>query len=126
MKTRTLKTSVVVLAFAAMSAFGQSKAINGQSGFRAAVAAAETSADHTGIAINYTRLAAEYAQKQAEELRIATKWGKLYGNWTKSPNPYRSALNLAAYYGKLASEAQVHAREQKSLSGALNDSKMSS
>ncbi len=116
MKMRTLKMSMVVLTFAAVSAFGQGEPINGRAELRSALASARSAADHARIALYYHRAAAEYTQKQAEEQQIAAKWQPQYGNWTKSPNPYRSAANLAAYYGTLARDARAHAAEQDKLS----------
>jgi len=126
MKTRTLKMSVVVLAFAAVSAFGQQEPINSRAELRDALATAKSAADHARIAFYFHQAATEYAQRQAEEEQIAARWEKMYGSWTKSPNPYRSAMNLAAYYGKLASDARAHAREHDKVSGSLHDSGVSS
>ena len=121
MKTQALKMSVVLLSFAAVSAFGQQEAINGRAELHGALATASSAADHARIAYYYHRTASEYAQKQAEEEQIAAQWKKQYGSWTKSPNPYRSAVNLAAYYGKLAGEARTHARDQDKLAGGLSN-----
>jgi hypothetical protein len=126
MKARTLKMSVVVLFFAAVTAFGQQEPINGRAELRGALATASSAADHARIAYYYHRTANEYAQKQAEEEQIAARWEKQYGSWTKSPNPYRSAVNLASYYAKLSSDARTHAREQDKLASALSDSRSAS
>jgi hypothetical protein len=117
MKTSTLTMSVAALVLAAGMAFGQEGAINSRTELRAALATARTAADHARIAYYYHRAATTYAQMQAEEEQIAAKWQAQFGSWTKSPNPYHSAKNLAAYYGKLASDALVHATEQDKLSG---------
>ena len=63
----------------------------------------------------YRKAAVAFAQTQAEEERIAARWVKQYGGWTKAPNPCRSATNLAAYYRQLAADALAHTAEQHEL-----------
>ena len=115
MKTSALTMSVAALVLAAGMAFGQEEAISSRTELRTALATARTAADHACIAYYYNRAATAYAQKQTEEGQVAAQWQAQYGGWTKSPNPYQSAKNLAAYYGKLASDALVHAAEQDKL-----------
>jgi hypothetical protein len=98
MKINTLTMSVATLAFAAVSAFGQEAVINNQANLD-----------------KYLAMAKTYAQRQAEEEQIAARLEKQYEGWTKSPNPYRSAKNLAAYYRQLAETARAYAAEQDKL-----------
>ena len=101
MKINTLTMSVAALAFAAVSAFGQEAAINSQANPDKSLTMAKI-----------------YAQRQAEEEQIAARLEKQYQGWTKSPNPYSSAKNLAAYYRQLAETARAHAAEQERLAQA--------
>jgi hypothetical protein len=117
MKTSTLTMSMAALVLAAGMAFGQEGAISSRTELRTALATARTAEDHARIAYYYHRAATTYAQKQAEEEQIAAQWQTQFGGWTKTPNPYHSAKNLAAYYGKLANDALVHAAEQDKLAG---------
>jgi hypothetical protein len=123
MKMQTLKTSAIGLVFTAVAAFSQQGVsqqgmINGGAELRRALATAESAADHARIASYYHRTALVYAGKQAEEEQIADRWEKQYANWSKSPNPYRSAKNLAAYYGQLSRDAAAHASEQDKLANS--------
>jgi hypothetical protein len=52
-----------------------------------------------------------------DEEQIAARWQKQYEGWSKTPNPYRSAINLAAYYGQLARDTLSRATEQDRLAG---------
>jgi 20S proteasome alpha/beta subunit len=115
MKTQSLKMSAIVLVFTAVAAFGQQGTINSAAELRQALATAESGADHARLASYYHHTALVYAGKQAEEERIADRWQKQYANWSKSPNPYLSAKNLAAYYGQLSSDAAARAAEQDRL-----------
>jgi hypothetical protein len=117
MKTSTLTMSATALILVAGMAFGQEGLIGNSAELRAALATAKTEADHAKIAYYYHRAATSYAQKRAEEEQIAAKWQAQYGSWSKSPNPYQSARNLAAYYRDLAGDALVHAAEQDKLAG---------
>ncbi len=118
MKTQTLKMSAIALVFTAVAAFGQQGTINSKAELRQALATAESAADHARLASYYHHTALVYAGKQAEEEQIADRWEKQYANWSKSPNPYRSAKNLAAYYGQLSKDAAAHAAEQDKLANS--------
>ncbi len=117
MKTQTLKMAAIALVFTAVAAFGQQGTINSQAELRRALATAESAADHARLASYYHHAALVYAGKQAEQEQIANRWQKQYENWSKSPNPYLSAKNLAAYYGQLASDAAARAAQQDKLAG---------
>jgi hypothetical protein len=93
--------------------------ITGKAELRKALATAKTPADHARLADYYEQLALSYVRKQREEEQIAAGWQQQYENWTKVPNPYRSAVNLAGYYRQLAKDAAARAQEQNQLaSGA--------
>ena len=117
MNTKALTMSAASLILGALAILGQGEPIGNQAELRRALPAAATAADHARIAAYYHQVAQSYIQKQTEEERIAAQWQKQYESWTKTPNPYRSAKNLAAYYGQRAADALVHAREQDSLAG---------
>ena len=118
MKMQTLKMSAIALVFTAVAAFGQQGTINSAAELRQALATAESRADHARIAYYYHHTALVYAGKQAEEEQIANRWQKQYENWSKSPNPYLSAKNLAAYYAQLSRDAAAHAAEQDKLANS--------
>ena len=118
MKIHTLKMSAIALVFTAVAAFDQQGKINSPAELRQALATAESGADHARIASYYHRTALVYAAKQAEEERTANRWEKQYANWSKSPNPYQTAKNLAAYYRQLSSDAAAHAAEQDKLANS--------
>jgi hypothetical protein len=123
MKTQTLKMSAIALVFTAVAAFGQQgvgqqTTINSKAELRQALATAESAADHARLASYYHHTALVYAGKQAEEEQIADRWQKQYANWSKIPNPYQSAKNLAAYYGQLSSDAAARAAEQDKLANS--------
>jgi len=118
MKTQTLKMSAIALVFTAVAAFGQQGTINSKAELRQALATAESAADHARLASYYHHTALVYAGKQAEEEQIADRWEKQYANWSKIPNPYQSAKNLAAYYGQLSRDAAAHAAEQDKLANS--------
>jgi len=100
---------------AAMAVTLTGLAVAGQDG---SLATARTAADHARLADYYYGVARSYNQKESEEEQIAARWRKQYGNWSKIPNPYRSAMNLAGYYRQLAKDALAHAGEQLKLAGA--------
>jgi len=89
--------------------------IESKAELRKALADAKTPEDHARLAEYYEQIARSYVQKQSEEERIAASWRKQYENWTKTPNPYHSAMNLAGYYRQCAQDAKVHAQEQTKL-----------
>lgn len=117
MKAGIFAKSVVALALASTTAFGQDKPIASQAELRKSLAAARTPADHARLAAYYRQTAQSYSQQQAEEERIAAQWRKQYENWSKTPNPYRTARNLAAHYAQRARDAMAHATEQDRLAG---------
>jgi hypothetical protein len=123
MTIRIATISMIVLAFGASLAPGQEGGINSKSELRRALLEAKTPEDHARIAYYYHRVAGNYTQAQAEEDKIAAQWQTQYENWTKSPNPLRSAKNLSAYYGQLASDASRHANEQDKLAMTQTASK---
>jgi hypothetical protein len=115
--SKVLAILLATLVMASATAVGQEGQVPNRAELRRALAAARTPADHARIAGYYRQTAQVYAQKQAEEERIAAKWQRQYEGWSKSPNPYRSAKNLAAYYGQCATSALAHAAEQDRLAG---------
>jgi len=115
-KVMQLCAIAVVLAGGALRAGAGT--IDGKAALRKALANAKTPADHARLAHYYEEIARSYAQKQGEEEQIAARWRKQYENWTKVPNPYLSAMNLAGYYRQRAKEAVVRAREQSKLATA--------
>jgi hypothetical protein len=114
---RVCKNRTVIFVLTALMAFGQSGPITNQRELRRSLASASTPQEHARIAEYYRASAAAYAAKQAEEERIATQWQRQYENWAKTPNPYQSARNLAAYYRERASDAISQAARQDRLSG---------
>jgi hypothetical protein len=85
---------------------------------RKSVAAAKAPEEHERLASYFRDVARSYLRQEQEEDQIATRWKKQYENWTKTPNPYRSAVNLAGYYRQLANDATAHARQQERLAAA--------
>ena len=117
MKTRAVTTAAALI-LSALAALGQATgAITNKAELRAALATARTAADHARIAAYYRETARTYTQKQAEEEQIAARLAKQYEGWTKSPNPYRSAVNLAGYYRQQARDASARAAKQDRLAG---------
>jgi len=109
----------IFLTIAAWSAVGQEGAVpESKADLRRWLAAAKTPKDHAKLADYFYSVAMSYAQQQAEEEQIAARWQKQYENWSKTPNPYRSALNLAGYFRQMANDAMEHARQQDRLGGA--------
>ena len=117
MRTKTFTIAAGALFLAAFTAPGQDGTILNQAELRRSLAAARTAADHARIAVYYRQVAQVYMGKQAEEERIAAQWQKQYERWTKTPNPYQSAKNLAAYYKQRAGDALNHATQQDRLAG---------
>lgn len=104
-----------VLALTAFAPCMEAEDITGKAGLRNVLATAKTPEDHARLAVYYQQLVSSYAQKQSEEEQIAAQLKKQYENWTKVPNPYRSAVNLAGHYRQMAKDAAAHAQEQKKL-----------
>jgi hypothetical protein len=102
MKTGILSKSIVSVMFTALAMFGQE-----------AMAATQPGIDHARAATYYRQAAATYTQKQVGAEQTAARWQKQFADWTKSPNPYRSATNLAAYYKQAAADAIAHAAERE-------------
>jgi hypothetical protein len=117
MRTKAFAMAAGALVLAAFTLAGQDGAIRNQADLRRSLASARTAADHARIAAYYRQAAQAYRQKQAEEEGIAAQWQKQYERWTKTPNPYQSAKNLAAYYGQRAGDALARAMEQDKLAG---------
>ena len=103
------------LALAACGPCTGAGVIESKADLRKALADAKTPADHARLADYYEQIARSYAQKQSEEEQIAAGWRKQYENWTKVPNPYHSAMNLAGYYRQRAKDAKARAQEQNRL-----------
>jgi hypothetical protein len=119
---RAIMMAAVSGILAAWTVCGQDGAIDNMADLRKSLAAAKTAADHARLASYYYRAARSYNQKENEEEQIAGRWQQQYGNWSKTPNPYRNAMNLAGYYRQLGNDALAHAREQDKLAGAVTDS----
>ncbi len=118
--TNTLLARMCAIALS-LTVFGlyvEAGDIAGKADLRNALATAKTPADHARIADYYEQLKLSYVRKQTEEEDIAARWKKQYENWTKIPNPYHSAVNLAGYYRQMAKDAAAHAREQNKLATA--------
>lgn len=113
--TLVARLCAIALALAAISLSMEAADITGKAELRKALATAKTPADHARLADYYEQLTLLYARKQSEEEQIAARWKKQYETWTKVPNPYHSAVNLAGYYRQLAKDAAAHAQEQNKL-----------
>lgn len=115
---RVITMAVMAGMLAGWTVGGQDGTIDNNADLRRSLAAAKTASDHARLADYYYRAARSYNQKEDEEEQIAARWQKQYGNWSKTPNPYHSAINLAGYYRQLAKDALKHAREQDNLAAA--------
>ena len=115
-----MMATAVALMLVAWAVCGQDGASDNNADLRRSLPSAKTAADHARLADYYYRAARSYNQKENEEEQIAARWQRQYASWSKTPNPYRSATNLAGYYRQLANDALVHAREQHKLAGAGN------
>jgi hypothetical protein len=113
-----VRTAIALATVFVVSVFGQDGAIDSKAELRRSVAAARTPADHVRLADYFYKAAQSYAQQEKEEELIAARWQEQYQNRTKTPNPWRSAMNLASYYRELTTSAIAHAREQDRLARA--------
>jgi hypothetical protein len=109
---RAIATLAVVAALTLGAVRAQDPPLLSRSQLRKSLASAIMPADHARLAGYYREAAKSYMQQAADEEQIAARWKKQYENWTKTPNPYRSAINLASYYRQRANDAILHARQQ--------------
>jgi hypothetical protein len=86
------------------------------------IATARTPADHRRVADYYRGRAHQFAAQQAEEEQIAEHLFRSFATYTKQPNPYQSARNLARYYAWSARKALSQAARQDELAAAAQHS----